>query len=497
MTDLILRIQLEAMEKNLQLVKGVLDAVRKRRDEIRELEDLLVGPEQSIRSHIMKIEPRIHSSVRDIEFADMDILDSAETSLREAKDGIEDVLASVKRARKILTKMQMRSVAIEGTEMATFAKTAAGEIEHKAEECLKTVEMIKETLRTGEARGENGKARIVDDKDPKEKAWELYAERLHGLSKEVFDEYVDFLHGLAMRDAGLDGEICQLADELTRIWKMRDVDHSLTIPTRQEAITSTLARIIRLGFPEWTIWALPLTAHELGHVVASKNEQLRGFVEEEGAIEPARSHLEDYLADAFATYVMGPAYAFAAVLMRFNPVSAYDDDYEHPADAKRAYFVFNILQLMNEQADLKDPYTGIIDQLRLEWNAALEQAKQPVKLETRDEEQLNKWIASLKAKDLLRKAITVTYSADRWDSAVELQGKIEQHLKDGERGIEQLGSLELRDVLNAAWLSRIHNPGKTQMIENLALALFGKLRAKEAKVKGKPLPFRPTRTMRE
>ena len=76
---------------------------------------------------------------------------------------------------------------------------------------------------------------------------------------------------------------------------------------------------MRLWVPHWSIWALPFTAHEFWHVAASLGiwDKLREHLDpEEHCSDPA---LDTCLADAFATYTIGPAYAYAAVTLLLNP----------------------------------------------------------------------------------------------------------------------------------------------------------------------------------
>ena len=98
----------------------------------------------------------------------------------------------------------------------------------------------------------------------------------------------------------------------------------------------TVGRLVRLRCCEWTIWTLPLVAHEFGHIVIEESKEISNRIETisqahllalQEAFGPGakteplpRAELEEYLADAYATYVMGPAFACAAILLRLNPL---------------------------------------------------------------------------------------------------------------------------------------------------------------------------------
>ena len=79
----------------------------------------------------------------------------------------------------------------------------------------------------------------------------------------------ELLGGVALRDTRLDDGICVLADELVTNYRVdnRGPTPILTIPARHKTTAMTLAKTVCVGFPEWTIWALPLTAHEFWYAV--------------------------------------------------------------------------------------------------------------------------------------------------------------------------------------------------------------------------------------
>src|SRR6185503_8084314 len=96
-------------------------------------------------------------------------------------------------------------------------------------------------------------------------------------SQEVFCECLEYIGGLALRDRGFDQRICDIGDHLivscAKDWNNLKWQ-SLTILAAQERLGQTMARIIRLRFPEWTIWTLPFTAREFAHVAFHANENL-------------------------------------------------------------------------------------------------------------------------------------------------------------------------------------------------------------------------------
>jgi hypothetical protein len=237
----------------------------------------------------------------------------------------------------------------------------------------------------------------------------------------------------------------------------------------------TLARIIRLGFPEWTLWALPLAAHEFGHVVVGNNPTLQQFIENKASDEVDRYRLQEYLADAFATYAMGPAYIYAAVLLHLDPLTAYEDAGKRPASAKRAHVMFAMLKRMDENASIESPYGEVIETLQEEWLATLHQVSQHDSLNDQDEKQLNSLVDYIG--HFLDVSSVVAYRHEAWIASETWQNA----LFDDEVGqLEVRGDEELRDVLNAAWACRVKyqtGPQGVDKIQRAARELWDQIRS--------------------
>jgi hypothetical protein len=360
-----------------------------------------------------------------------------------------------------------------------------------------------------------------------ESAWEETAGEKNQL---IFSDYVDFLSGLALRDKGWDNSICQIADELIANLLQAKMWDPLTIPSSHGAVT--LAKIIRMGFPEWTIWGLPLAAHELGLVAVSVDDTLGSYIDDQaGDDEELRRQMQVCLADAFATCTMGPAYACAALLLRFNPRFAYEGRYDALdddtltqtfstvlkttlaqssagtsfdenivaslnlswksalketlsvrrvralPDAQRAHIILRVLDKMLAQCGAGASFDRkIIEQLRDEWKLALEQAKPTGELGP--QARLDTWVDYL-FEYLSANPLGAIYCGIPWnatkvalvkivqhDKATEWtcsKEKHEQEVKAGNQNVQYLelnNTIELRDVINAAWAYRIERLGE-------------------------------------
>ncbi|HTG17446.1 MAG TPA: hypothetical protein VK747_19510 [Blastocatellia bacterium] len=386
----------------------------------------------------------------------------------------------------------------------------------------------------------------IRDCEDLQQAWQGYR-NVYAQSQEIFCDCLEFLGALAFRDKKWDESICQIGDELIgRCAEASGQKPSMIILVSREAIKKSLGRIIRLRLQEWTIWTLPCTAHEYGHVIEDEVTALKSFVGEEailwvkddlkaqqprdGAgdqqaaeaalklVEAAKNatvlaeqaklfenaggdqltaqfvnqalqlagkyecHIQELIADAFATYTMGPAYAYAAVLLRLNPADATGTN-DEPGDARRARVIFEMLIKMNQTvAGAKvdaPPYSNIIEELEKQWEAAAIDKLEPI-----DNDRLK-----ILVDRIWDKFYQVIYSAakypvdsseDGWQIALEWSQKWIDSLKQkAELPIPRVSVIsKVRDVLNAAWLCRREYPDEIERITKAAYALCGDIIAK-------------------
>ena len=520
-----MRIRLESLNKSLIKVKNPFKLIDERIDEIDDLVKVLKGGENSIYSFLETINDdvsfahqKVLSMKKDIEKGrpvDRRKVDESDDYLKEALKYLENISNLLTSAEEKVDLTHDRCIRIKKGDPLKL------KLSNKSDEMMARVSAIKDDFELSEGKS-NG-----DRMDNLFIIWKKLSQLTYKESPEIFSEYVDFLRGMALRSTGLDSEICKISDELIK--KCKEAGNvgwqsSITIPDQKEALKTTLARIIRMGFPEWSIWTLPLTAHEFGHVVASeKIEKISGNQFE--AMSLPKDNVEEYIADAFATYVMGPAYAYAAILMRFDPFLACFDkwewEYPSPSCAKRAFVILRILEKMQEKASRDDPaanketYNDVITGLRKEWRAALIQAKLPENQVNKGElEQLRSNLECLKShqpkfvsdnffkdiealrnkmefhlrnlclidvkrdedaltieeKDILSKLveciwnmldpIAVSYPSTSWQKSKDLGAKLILENK-----IVIPSSMDLKDVLNAAWYVRISDLFMTESIE--------------------------------
>ncbi|MGY5893007.1 hypothetical protein [Blastococcus deserti] len=251
---------------------------------------------------------------------------------------------------------------------------------------------------------DNLDAALRENKTSERSGWAEYA-RLQTASEEVFRECLDLLGGLALRDRFQDERICRIADEyIKELASDTRRRPSFSILGLEAQLSSTLRRVVTMHFPEWTLWTLPLVAHEYGQVVIEESG-LRKFADEitaerlaaaggkggdqaadgppedtdeevrRAAKEQERRRVRIALADALATLLAGPAYAYAALLLRLNPLN---DGAHTVSDRERAATILAVLREMNRTVPGKPPPHGeIVDRLEAYWRQSVDAAYGP------------------------------------------------------------------------------------------------------------------------
>ncbi len=478
MEDLVLTTRLALIKRNLEQVARILDDAEGRDEELSRLKDHLLEAEGimprtgHVKDQLGYAEITLSSAketlahleeIADEEVSKKDVsqkicqkvseatgkIVEIEENLAQAKNEIKHINDRIGACKKDFKKVLSRRIKLHGQDVHEYLKDVQKNLKEEADEQIKEVNKI--------ARD------IPDAKTPKDltPAWEEYTKKVFNPSKSLFAEYVDFLRGLALRDTGLDLGICRRADRL-----LSTITSSpLTIPARREAMM-TVAQIIRVGFPEWTIWAVPMLAHDVGHIVAEREAKKSAerktkdlFKRHPPSQTAPRRYLVNCLADAFATYTMGPAYACAALLLRFNPRLS-GGKY---SDAGRAYVILEMLDRAG--GSFAASFREIHQLLQDQWSAALKQVgASPLPKSRR--QTLDKWIDDF-ACFLPEKALA--YDADSWSRAQTCAGL----LLTGKIKVDQIPpTTDLRDVPNAAWKCRVDNPQQADRIREAAEDLW-------------------------
>jgi hypothetical protein len=311
---------------------------------------------------------------------------------------------------------------------------------------------------------------------------------------DLFREYLTYFGGAMLRSSPLDSnEICQVADALLyylNYWSNLKWDR-FTIMSAEGESFAEMTEIIRVRFPEFNIWRLPLVAHEFGHYAMPtinydkhypfKDIILEANGKEEECIDPKKwverkkkSRLQEIFADVFATYLIGPAYPSTLILLSFNPRDnlACVDGITHPSHNKRVYCS---LKMLEEMSRPQTEYSGITGYLRETWQRNLESVGYSFlskDLENNCGKLVENW----------NKELTWALAKVKYNGWLQVEDLMEALNSNSSRG--QIDDYTLPDVMNAAWRCRIkyaNNDGKgensimVQKINKKALDLCRKI----------------------
>lgn len=290
-----------------------------------------------------------------------------------------------------------------------------------------------------------------------ETPWLYYLKKVEGACEDVLGQYVDLVGGIALRDHGLDRRLIRHADALVAVL----VDSfggagALAVPSRHTPEALIQAQHIRIPLPPgWTLWSLPLVARGVGELMRAQSG------------EPATLHL---LPDAFGTFVIGPAYAFAAVLFELDPRTV--------ADQQRARSIFYVLRATGRGDDSKR-FDRLADELEAEWDLAVAAVAhapapgrgQPMRAVGRpngssggagaDPSEFERAYQRVESK-----CENAAYLAeDRWDGVQTLSDLLISPDAQASHVVA------LRDLLNAMWLARWDHPDALATIERQATHL--------------------------
>jgi hypothetical protein len=424
LSTLILKTRLQILRRNLEDVMKAFTTINSHRSRINALLQLPAFVE----SKLQDVDVELVNAGRGLKTNNMTLIKG---SFEQIERSFADIRAQSAKAQGEVDAIGMRPASEQETEDLKDAVSKG--LAYHAANRIKAVKRIEDKIPGGDSRGD-GKMK---------KVWGDFAVEVLQ-SRRVFAEYFDFLGGLALRDSGFDQGICRTADELIGKFKKEVGWLSPTLPARQVALDRTLARIIRMGFPEWTLWALPLAAHEVGHIVLMRDDP--DDPELSRLVRRARDkpELQILLADVFATYVMGPAYACAEILMTLD-ISAGDNNLSR----KRAQVMLATLEHMNSEALAESTaYTPMITLLADEWRQAL--ALGGIEYVQESPATVKDWVQTVAGAVSLGRGASL--QADVWP-------KIEQwssQLAEGKGAEIQLDQsyAQLRYLLNAAWHRR-------------------------------------------
>jgi hypothetical protein len=309
---------------------------------------------------------------------------------------------------------------------------------------LRAFEIDKSTLKDGtNLLFNDGTDRLKDTTDA-----------LSGLGK-VWEEAFALAGGICLRHEGLDDGLCQIADALIEETNWIS-GKAFAVPSRSGV--SILPNVVHLSFPEWTIWALPLTAQEvwqlrlrgsesgrpirstrildavLEHAQLTENKSFSELKKSAPALW-GDSDFHCHMGDVFGVFSLGPAYACAAIDLALDP--------SQEISKQRALTIFHCLSLVDEYK----PVQGVLEG---QWREVATDKDMTLKYQEWNEAVLS-----------YLKTTSAGFVLDRWK---EQRGSLMDALRTVEKTHFDVGRTKLRYLINAAWKGRLEYPSETDQI---------------------------------
>jgi len=338
--NMLLRIRAETLRLNLKQASDTLENLPTLSEELEDARRILDKTSESA--------GKLAECLSDLGISALKGNPPSHVELREPRNAAEDIGSGLKKMDAGLQEIRNNSFIAQ----VASGKDIATNIGSVASDLIVTVEAIE---------------RDIADPAQFSAAWQRLSTAWEEAGGQVFSESIELLGGIALRDARLDDNICELADALIATISRYNRPPTRAIPGGIASIMMTSDRVIRLPFPQWTIWALPLTAHELYHIILQKELGRRAEITRAtaGVVALLGGPAADRcLADVFATYTLGPAYAYAAITQLFDPTRQEDE--------ARMEAILTTLALMNPTHDVGpgSSYLTEAEWLRSEWEAA-------------------------------------------------------------------------------------------------------------------------------
>jgi hypothetical protein len=297
--------------------------------------------------------------------------------------------------------------------------------------------------------------RRVASESPGEGTWAQFS-KLQVDSWQLLKECLAFLEGVVIREAGIDGGVCDLADAmLYKLAEKTDMRWQRFTLVAAGEYFSTISGIIRLRYTDTDIWNLPVAAHEFGHFVSSTDafSEFDSIVAVERRKDPRfESHLKELFSDLFATFTLGPSFVMNCVLLRFCPTGASQQSQTHPSFTERVWWMLETLAKMDETEGNRT-YRTLCAAIEQAWATTLNAAGESETLGGEDMSRLRGWLAELY--DLVESRIPAVRYRGLLRSAEHLHA-----LRNGQTP-RVTQSTEIADILNAAWWYRLGSPAPT------------------------------------
>ena len=198
--DPIIKVRLETLKANLTKIQCILKSVQERRAEISKLSEKLERAREDANISGYNITDVLSKN----RYSREQMIDpSLEEFLKLAQEATDRLKETLKDGVNALLAVQTRWTPID----TTFEETFKEDLDDRIGPWLETIDDNLEALRKAESHNTD---------QLMEAAWRNLGAITSEQTELIFSSYVEFLGGLALRDAGLDEGICRIADELMR-----------------------------------------------------------------------------------------------------------------------------------------------------------------------------------------------------------------------------------------------------------------------------------------
>ncbi|WP_448625283.1 hypothetical protein [Geodermatophilus sp. URMC 64] len=337
------------------------------------------------------------------------------------------------------------SARVSEQQLVAFDPDLAGQVKKVADHWRSKLDDVGRTARRGEVA----------------QAWAAIGDDVVPATQRVLAQYVDLLGGISIRERGVSmtgqriDDLCDISYALASGELSKSLSsggrYSLMIPAREAALRFVDLPVLTLGVGQWSLWGLPLVAHEFGRLAAG--EQIAAWIRAHAA--SARGDralfgavgLETLAADVIATWALGPAYVAALLYLELDP-RGKPIGRGRLTDADRACIARCALVDQPRGSLLGYDFPAkVVDPLFARWRAAEKQARAPKIDESRSSR-----LAEIAAGLPVEIGLDSPFSLGDWGKAIDLA-----LLSDVEAAKEFVKSPEvgLRHVLNAAWWARL------------------------------------------
>jgi hypothetical protein len=296
------------------------------------------------------------------------------------------------------------------------------------------------------------------------------------LEREIFC----YVAGRLLHEQGLDQGVGMVADLLLEeLAERTGIDNHLITTLEFDFGAETmdggetidpLIELVRLNFPGAGIWDLPILAHEFGHYAIRElrgveNSDQRPILElvrclaAENPGQWQRQHVEEVLADAYATYTVGPAYPLSCIVLRVPPADLDRVWERHPSWRHRVTAMIETLRQMTQMSGKRCFRIAADEDVRPLW-LALTGGVGP-EPDANDLARLQRWTARITA-ELHRHVSGLMYDDGRpADNLTHL-------LTVGTSGESPSAGSTVAHVLNAAWRWRLNGGHTTAELDSAA-----------------------------